>query len=269
MKTHHHKARTLAIMNMRGGCAKTTNAVHLGLAAARMGNRVLMVDLDQQAHLTASIAIEGQPIQYIDEAMAEKRAKPTVTKTENLHLLPSRLELATFLDSGAVSRPRWEEMLLKALDPVVSDYDFVVIDTPATFSPKSHPLALRAADSYVISLRPEAFSVLGYDESRNQVELFKEQCEISKPHFIGYILSGVPKSRRKAVERIREGLGAETDGRSIEIPLDVAFDEARWSDGSVNRSIFDFPGTEELQAAYLEASGKIMKWMMDVEEGGK
>lgn len=265
----HHGSKTLAIMNMRGGCAKTTNAVHLGLAAARMGYRVLLIDLDQQAHLTASIAIEGEPIQYIDEALAERKARPTPTKTDNVHILPSRIELAFFLESGAFAKARWEEMLLKALGNIVSEFDFIIIDTPATFHPKTHPLALRASDSYVISLRPEAFSVLGYDESRVQVENFKQLCETTKPKLIGYILSGVPKARRRAVERIREGLKIETNGRSVEIPLDVAFDEARWSDGTANRSIFDFPGTEELQDAYMKATKKILKWMQEEEKESK
>jgi len=265
VRTHHHKAHVLAITNMRGGCAKTTNALHIGLASARMGNRVLMVDLDPQAHLTASLVMDGEPVQFIDAALTEKTARPTKTTTENVSLLPSRIDLSSLLESGIFAKVRWEEMLLKGLDSVIADFDLVVIDTPATFS-KLHTVALRASDAYVISLRPEAFSVVGYDESRAQVEAFKEECSISKPHFLGYILSGVPKATRRAVNRIREGLSAEIDGRSIEIPLDVAFDEARWSDGSVNRSIFDYPGTEELQAAYLEACGKLTKWMIDAEE---
>jgi chromosome partitioning protein len=229
-----------------------------------MGNRVLMVDLDPQAHLTASLAVEGDFLQFVDDALSGKHAKPTQTKTENVCILPSRIGLSSLLESGIFSKVRWEEMLLKALDPVITEFDLVVIDTPATFS-KLHTIALRASDAYVISLRPEAFSVVGYDESRSQVEAFKEECGISKPIFLGYILSGVPKAKRRAVDRIREGLGAELNGRSIEIPLDVAFDEARWSDGSTNRSIFDWAGTEELQAAYLEACGKLTKWMNDAD----
>lgn len=278
-------ARVLAITNMRGGCAKTTNALHVGLASARMGNRVLMVDLDPQAHLTLSLVLAEDPVQFVDEALADRVAKPTRTTTENVSVLPSRIELSGLLESGIFAKVRWEEMLLKVLDPLLGDFDLVVVDTPATFS-KLHAVALRASDAYVISIRPEAFSVVGYDESRAWVDAFKQECGgLVKPHFLGHILSGVPKAKRKAVDRIREGLTPESeeasgenqvvkeeekekvsDIRAIEIPLSANFDEARWSDGTVNRSIFDITGTEELQAAYLEACGKIMKWMNDAEE---
>lgn len=256
----------IVITNQRGGGAKTTNAVHLAIEAARDGLRVLAVDLDPQGHMSMSLSMEGEPLQFVDEALLTRKATPTPSRTPGLWVLPGRLRIHELFDTAVFSGIRWEESLLRILDPLKADFDLVVMDTPATFS-KLHTVALRAADGYVISMRPEAFSVVGHDETKAQAEGFKVELGLTRPYFAGYILSGVPQgARRRAVERIRGELQEEARGRHIEIPLSVDFDECRWLEESElkpHRSIHSLPGTQHLATAYQAALRNLLGWISE------
>ncbi len=250
--------KTFCTTNIRGGAGKTTDACNLAVAGAIHGQRVLAVDLDPQSHLSLSLLAElpTDPDCFIDAALKGKMKAPVETQVPGLCIIPSHLEFAEIADSSIMSRPQWEKALGRALARFEDDFDYAVIDTPATFS-RLHSLAFRASDGYLISLRPEAFSLLGFVESKEQVEVFKQECGISTPEFLGYILNGVPKAHRKAVARIQEELAGQ---RGFEVAQDIVFDEVRW-DGKATKSIFDYPGTQEHQAVFMEAWKTIQAYL--------
>lgn len=254
-----HPMRTVSMTNIRGGCGKTTDALHAAIAAAKMGRRVLAVDLDPQAHLSLSLLADlpEDPNAYIDSALHGRLTEPTKTLVPGLSVIPSHIQLAEILESSVLTRARWDEALLRVIRQFADDFDYAVIDTPATYS-RLHTLAFRASDGYLLSLRPEAFSLLGFVESREQVENFKQEMELSNPRFLGFFLNGVPKARRLAVERIREELSEDCEKMGFEVPQDTIFDEARWA-GRATKSIFDQPGTTELQEIFLNAWKTIEK----------
>ena len=248
--------KIIVATNIRGGCGKTTNVLHLAVAAslARKNNRVLAVDLDPQAHLTHCLlpqTVDGSH-HYIDDLLQGEAASPLETHYKNLSIIPSRMKLTRIQDTWLLGKPRWEELLLRALARFKDDFDYVFIDTPAAYF-KIHVLAIRASDAYIISMRPEAFSLVGFAESIGEIEGFKKELDLHTPVYAGYFLNGVPKAKRLAIERIRETISSEFkkfSGAAYEIQQSNLFDEARWSP---KQSIFLYPGTKALQANYKTA----------------
>lgn len=252
--------KTLTLATFRGGAAKTTNALHLGIEAARTRKRVLLVDLDPQAHLTRCLVPDPpEGTVFLDQVLESRQAVPVPTAQPGLMVIPSRNKVSQVSESPLLSVRAWETLLARILEPLKADFDLCIIDTPATFG-RLHTLAFRAADAYLIPLRPEAFSVLGFDDARVEVDKFKEELNLKNPEFIGYILSGVPKSVRRAVQQIREELAEDVRDRAIEIPHSIFVEEARW-EGGATRSVYDLARAHELQDAYKEAFKKIWKWM--------
>jgi chromosome partitioning protein len=255
--------KVITATNIKGGCGKTTNILHLAIAAAKQKKqaRTLAIDLDPQANLTYCLMAEPPEGygQYIDSFLKGSLLSPIETPIKNLSLVPSHMELTAIQDSSLLTKPAWEQLLMRALRKCQDDFDYVLIDTPAAYF-KLHTLALRASDAYIISMRPEAFSYLGFNESRKEIEGLKNDLEIDRPRFMGYFLNGVPKAKRKAIQRIREEISEKYINDGFEIPQSSLFDEARWSEGGT-LSVFSIPGTKELQNCYLNAWKQLAKKM--------
>ena len=91
--------RTIVVTNQKGGCGKTTTALNLAAALAQMGQRVLIVDLDPQAHATLGLGFDPETLDKTIYHSLTTRQSPiskiTVeTEIEGLHLAPSNIRLA-------------------------------------------------------------------------------------------------------------------------------------------------------------------------------
>jgi chromosome partitioning protein len=155
-------ARVVAVANQKGGVAKTTTVAALGAAFAEQGRRVLLVDLDAQACLTFSLGLDPDEV----DAGVHEVLTGTAEITDVLHttddavdLLPSTIELAG-AEAALLSRPGREFVLRSALEPVVGDYDVVLVDC----SPSLGVLtlnALTAAAEVLVPLQCEMLSHRG------------------------------------------------------------------------------------------------------------
>ncbi len=126
--------RTISVINQKGGVGKTTTALNLGHALALGGHRVLLIDLDPQAHLTDCLGLHayeggGSDTVLVDGGRIEQSS---LAVRDNLRLLPAGPRLGLFESEGGgpagVARG-WR--LKRALDGVAgSGYDFVLIDAP-------------------------------------------------------------------------------------------------------------------------------------------
>jgi len=138
-------ARVLVVANQKGGVAKTTSVASLGAAFSEAGRRVLLVDLDAQACLTFSLGV----------AVADA----TIACDDGVDLVPAVIELAG-VEAQLLSRPGREYVLRTALEPVLSDYDVILLDC----SPSLGVLtlnALTAAHGLVIPMPCEMLSHRG------------------------------------------------------------------------------------------------------------
>jgi len=168
--------RKVAIINQKGGVGKTTTAVNLGAALARAGQRVLLIDLDPQAHLTIHAGLEpaSQTTGTYDmlvQSLPVERAKHPVS--EGLEVVPSHIDLAAAEIElvGVVGR---EVILRDILRSSGSAWDFVLMDCPPSLGVLTLN-GLTAADEVFIPLQPHFLALQGMGKLLETVQLVRQR----------------------------------------------------------------------------------------------
>ena len=161
--------RSIAIINQKGGVGKTTTTANLAAALAARGKRVLMIDLDPQAHLTVNFGREPSdetggiyPVLTNSAPMRESM----VPAAENLLLVPSHIDLAA-AELELVSVVGREVILRDALDPVRDQFDFIFVDCPPSLGILTIN-ALVAVDEVFIPLQPHFLALQGLGKLLDQ-----------------------------------------------------------------------------------------------------
>ncbi len=164
----------LAVANQKGGVGKTTTAVNLGSALAERGARVLCIDLDPQGHLTVNMGIPNPDDVHL--TVYDVLCEPRVTAAEaRLHspgvavdFLPANVELAG-AELQLVTEIGRESVLREKLQPILSDYDFAIIDCPPSLGLLCIN-ALVAATDVIIPLQCEYFGMKGMEQLQKTIE---------------------------------------------------------------------------------------------------
>src|SRR5687767_74827 len=174
--------RTIAIINQKGGCGKTTTSINLAACLARLGHKTLLVDMDPQGHCAVGLAVpEEQVERTIFDALIEQgdgrvsRIPELVWQiASDFDLAPSNLKLAAFeqLFSGRAGR---EDRLLKALEPVKNHYEWCIIDCPPSVGLITFN-ALRACDEVIVPVETGYFSLHGLAKMMDTLELLRDKC---------------------------------------------------------------------------------------------
>jgi chromosome partitioning protein len=156
--------KVVAVANQKGGVAKTTSVQCLAIALADLGRRVLTVDLDPQACLTYSFGFDPDTLESSLHDVLVRRAKIAdvsrqVTGTDMLTLVPATIDLAG-AEVFLLSKTGREHVLAKALEPVLDDYDIVLIDCPPSLGVLTIN-GLTAAEGVLVPLQCEALSNRG------------------------------------------------------------------------------------------------------------
>ncbi|NIA24330.1 MAG: AAA family ATPase [Gammaproteobacteria bacterium] len=148
----------LAVANQKGGVAKTTTVQTLGAAFADLGLDVLLVDLDPQSCLTYSMGIDADALDLsVHDMMLDRTtAGKARLDLEGADLLPSTIDLAGS-EVHLLTRTGREHVLSKALRPLRSEYDLIVIDCPPSLGLLTIN-GLTAAQSLLIPVQPETLS---------------------------------------------------------------------------------------------------------------
>jgi chromosome partitioning protein len=174
--------RTVAIINQKGGCGKTTVSINLASALAAKGYRTLLVDMDPQSHCAVGLAVPEEQIEQsvYDVLIGNARGEPLRMKeilwqiSDRFELAPSSIDLAAFESqmSGIMDR---ENCLGTVLGQIQEEYDYVVVDCPPSVGLLTFN-ALRAATDVIVPVEMGYFSLHGLSKQLETLQVLSEQC---------------------------------------------------------------------------------------------
>jgi chromosome partitioning protein len=174
--------RTIAIINQKGGCGKTTTSINLAACLARLGQKTLLVDMDPQGHCGVGLAVPEDQIErtVLDALIEESDGKPAKVSeivwqiASEFDLAPSNIKLAAFEQLFA-GRDGREDRLAKALAGVKNTYQWCIIDCPPSVGLITFN-ALKACDEVVVPVETGYFSLHGLAKMMETLEVMKDRC---------------------------------------------------------------------------------------------
>jgi len=192
--------RTIAIINQKGGCGKTTVSINLASALADLGNRTLLVDMDPQSHCAVGLAVPEEQIEQsiYDILVSFSRDEPLRLSeiswkiSERFELAPASIDLAAFEQQMAGVMDR-ENCLTSVLEQVAGDYDYVIIDCPPSVGLLTFN-AIRAATDVIVPVETGYFSLHGLSK---QLETLSVLCKQSSRDINVMVLASMYDIRTK------------------------------------------------------------------------
>lgn len=204
--------RVIAVVNQKGGVGKTTTTANISAGLAAKGSKVLMLDLDAQANLSAHFGYSPddeseKPTVYEvlkDEASIKEVIVPV---DENLYLAPASLLLsAADLELGGVIGR--EQILRRAISEIVDDYDFILIDCPPSLGLLSVN-GLVASSRVIVPVQSEYLALHGVRQLLDTIDQVKRAYNPQLA--IGGVVLCLHDSRRRlarsVADTIREYFG--------------------------------------------------------------
>lgn len=171
--------KIVSIQMLKGGVAKTTSLLNVGLRAAMYGARVLFVDLDQQANLSFALGVESDegPV-WID--LLEKKAtlRDLIRPVDPpIDLIPSNLNNSVIDRHLMSSNRNWAYSVKNPLESLRSEYDLILIDTAPALSAINTAVTV-ASDEIILPVTPDRFSWLGLMKHLHELEQQKEDFRL-------------------------------------------------------------------------------------------
>lgn len=159
-------SRILAVANQKGGVGKTTTTINLAAGLARLGKRVLIIDLDPQGNASTGLGSEvsDRALTTYDLILGERTVDEIAvqTQTENLWLIPATTDLSS-ADIDLVSNEKRSFLLLDALSASQMQFDIVLIDCPPSLNILTIN-AMVASHSVIVPLQSEFFALEGLSQ---------------------------------------------------------------------------------------------------------
>ena len=203
----------IAVTNQKGGVGKTTTCSALVSGLHLDGHKVLGIDLDPQGNLGFSLGIDiEQSLTIYDLLKGEAEPDDVIRKTKFGDILPSNILLSSA--ELEFNRSAREFMLRSAIEPVLDQYDYIIIDTPPTLNILTVN-AYVTADSLIIPMIPEVLSLLGISQLKDTIEVVQRFFN-PRLRVLGILLTKYNKQLNlvKEVEELT-GAIAEQLGTSI------------------------------------------------------
>ena len=173
--------RTIAVINQKGGCGKTTVSINLAATLAAKGHRTLLVDMDPQAHCAMGLAVPESQIERSIAEMLNAGLDGSLALADiiwqisrNLDLAPSSISLAGIEQQLATAIDK-DRRLAQVLSTVQDRYDFCIVDCPPSIGLLTFN-ALRAADEVLIPVETGYFAMQGSMRQEQTIEMLARRA---------------------------------------------------------------------------------------------
>jgi chromosome partitioning protein len=201
-------ANVIALANQKGGVAKTTTTLNLGVALRERGNRVLVIDLDPQGNLTMSQGMNPDAIERsMFDVLVHRIPISDVIKPVEVDIAVASIDLAgaELALSALIGR---ERALEKALVEVRDRYDYVLIDTPPSLGLLTIN-AFVAADGVIVPVQCEYLSLRGLVQLENTLAMVRENLNprVRVQGIVPTMYDGRTLHAREAIEILEEHFG--------------------------------------------------------------
>lgn len=224
----HGPARVVAVCNQKGGVGKTTTTINLGAALAAHGRRVLLVDFDPQGSLSVGLGMDAHNLEksIYDVLLGDAHVTDVMERTavENMDLVPSNIVLSA-AELQLVNEVAREQTLSRAVAPVLSDYDVVLIDCQPALGLLTVN-ALTASNSVLVPLECEYFALRGVALLQDTIAKVQERLNerLVLDGLLATRYDAQTIHRREVLHRLVEVFG--DDVYHTVIPRTVRFPEA-------------------------------------------
>ena len=246
--------RVISFANQKGGVAKTTTTLNLGVALAEQSMKVLLVDLDPQGNLTMSQGLNPDTIERsmfdvlvhripIDEVIAQREVPLAVS---SIDLAGAELSLSSMIGR--------ERALEKALAPVRDTYDYILIDTPPSLGLLTIN-ALVAADGVIVPVQCEYLSLRGLVQLENTLSMIRENLNpnVGIQGILATMFDRRLLHSREAVEILKEKFG--------ELVLNTKIRKTvRYAEAPVKgESVLKYDPTSEAANMYRDLAKEVLR----------
>jgi chromosome partitioning protein len=202
------QTQVIVLANQKGGVAKTTTTINLGVALREQGKRVLCIDLDPQGNLTMSQGLNPDTIERsMFDVLVHRMPIEHVIEKREIDIAVASIDLAG-AELALSSQIGRERALQKALAPVLDRYDWIMIDTP----PSLGLLTINAfvvATGVIVPVQTEYLSLRGLVQLENTLQMVRENLNPGV-EIIGILPTMYDKRlthSREADEILRENFG--------------------------------------------------------------
>lgn len=247
-------AQVLALANQKGGVAKTTTTLNLGVALAERGKRVLAVDLDPQGNLTMSQGLDPDELERsMFDVLVHKTPIAEVIAQREIDLAVSSIDLAgaELALSSMIGR---ERALQKALLPVRDSYDYVLIDTPPSLGLLTIN-ALTASDGVIVPVQCEYLSLRGLIQLENTLTMIRENLnpDVRIRGILPTMFDGRTLHAREAIEILEENFGELVFQTRIKKTI-------RYAEAPVKgTSVLRYDSSGNAAKAYRDLAGEVLR----------
>jgi len=250
--------RIYALANQKGGVGKTTTAVNLGAYLSSVGLGVLIVDADPQSNATSSLGLDKNqvPLSTYDALVDKQSLADIIISTEwsRLHIVPASPGLAG-AEVELVNEIAREFLLKKAIAPVATSYDYILIDCPPSLGLLTVNALTAALNGVIVPVQCEYLALEGLTDLLNTIRLVRENLnpDLVVRGMLMTMYDGRTNLAQQVVEEVKAHFGRQVFGTII--PRNVRLGEAP----SFGQPIMSYAPSSSGARAYQSLTVEILR----------